>query len=40
MTGKELQIGQEKDGEMQEGSRHEHGQFSNAPPRGKLENWH
>jgi hypothetical protein len=40
MTGKALQNGQEKDGEMQEGSRHVHGKFSSDPPRGKLGNWH
>jgi hypothetical protein len=40
MTGKESQNGQEKDGEMQQGSHHGHDQFSSDPPREKLGNWH
>jgi hypothetical protein len=40
MMGKELQTGQEKDDEMQEGSHHGHGQFNSDPSRGKLGNWH
>jgi hypothetical protein len=40
VMGKESQNGQEKDGEMQEGSHHGHGQLSSYPPCGKRGNWH